>query len=159
MCRHIGRAFGDKPSMDLVFTERTIPKIRSPTSNAAFGRFGSALIISVTRMGEILAARWFTARIKKQGFSSIGSIRRTTSVSRMARSKVKLTLTAGRHVWRDLGCEDQVRRSAGEIPKEFQPPSRRSLSRKKTSQHEVLATSQRQMRRTMNPRESQRLRT
>src|SRR5206468_11191415 len=50
---HWREPFGDKPSIDLVFTEKDHFKDKKPDLNAAFGRFGSALITSVHDDGEI----------------------------------------------------------------------------------------------------------
>src|SRR5437867_2592129 len=71
---HWREPFGDKPSMDLVFTEKDHSKDNKPDLNAAFGRFGSALIISVHEDGEIFGCEVVHSAHKKQGFSSIGSI-------------------------------------------------------------------------------------
>jgi len=46
--------FGDKPSMDLVFTEKDHSKDNKPDLNATFGKFGSALIITVHQDGKIV---------------------------------------------------------------------------------------------------------
>jgi len=66
--------FGDKPSMDLVFTEKDHSKDKKPDLNAAFGRFGSALIISLHDDGEIFGCQVVHSAHQKQGFSSVGSI-------------------------------------------------------------------------------------
>ena len=54
---HWREPFGDKPSVDLVFTEKDHSKDKKPDLNAAFGRFGSALIISVNDDGEIFGCQ------------------------------------------------------------------------------------------------------
>ena len=72
---HWREPFGDKPSMDLVFTEKDHSKDKKPDFNAAFGKFGSALIISVHEDGEIFGCQVVHSAHQKQGFSSIGSQR------------------------------------------------------------------------------------
>src|SRR5262249_49686260 len=71
---HWREPFGDKPSMDLVFTEKDHSKDKKPDLNASFGRFGSALIISLHEDGEIFGCQVVHSAHQKQGFSSIGSI-------------------------------------------------------------------------------------
>jgi hypothetical protein len=66
--------FGDKPSMELVFTEKDHSKDKNPELNAAFGRFGSALIISAHDDGQIFGCQVAHSAHQKQGFTSIGSI-------------------------------------------------------------------------------------
>ena len=48
---HWREPFGDKPWMVLVFTEKDHSKDKKPDFNAAFGKFGSALIISLHEDG------------------------------------------------------------------------------------------------------------
>ena len=71
---HWKQPFGDKPSMDLVFTEKDHSKDNKPDFNAGFWKFGSALIISLHDDGEIFGCQVVHSAYKKQGFSSIGSI-------------------------------------------------------------------------------------
>src|SRR5437016_10141711 len=74
---HWREPFSDKPSMVLVFTEKDHSKDKKPDFNAAFGKFGSALIISLHEDGDIFGCQVVhTAHEKqKQGFSSIGTIK------------------------------------------------------------------------------------
>jgi hypothetical protein len=71
---HWREPFGDKPSMDMVFTEKDHSKDKKPDLNAAFGRFGSALIVSLHEDGGIFGCQVVHSAHQKQGFSSIGSI-------------------------------------------------------------------------------------
>ena len=48
-----GEPFSGKPGIVLVFTEKDHSKDKKPDMNAAFGRFGSALIISLHEDGSI----------------------------------------------------------------------------------------------------------
>src|SRR4029453_14351370 len=71
---HWREPFGDKPSMDLVFTEKDHSKDKKPDFNAAFGRFGRALIISLHDDGEIFGCQVVHTAHQKRGFASIGSV-------------------------------------------------------------------------------------
>jgi len=117
---HWGEPFGDKPSMDLVFTEKDHSKDKKPDLNAAFGRFGSALIISVHEDGEIFGCQVVHSAHQKQGFSSIGSIH--TNDFSFEGGKVELT-TDGQVDTFGETWEVKIKFVAplGEIPKEFQP--------------------------------------
>jgi len=114
--------FGDKPSMDLVFTEKDHSKDKKPELNAAFGRFGSALIMSLHDDGEIFGCQVVHGAHKKQGFSSIGSIH--TNDFTFENGKVEGELTTDGQV-DTFGETWEVKLKfvapLGEIPKEFQP--------------------------------------
>jgi hypothetical protein len=126
--------FGDKPSMDLVFTEKDHSKDKKPDLNAAFGRFGSALIISLHEDGSIFGCQVVHGAHQKQGFSSIGSIH--TNDFTFENGKVEGELTTDGQVdtfgetW-----EVKVKFLAplGEIPKEFQPAEAKTTEEKPSS--------------------------
>src|SRR5437667_9845968 len=90
---HWREPFNDKPSMMLVFTERDHSKDEKPDFDAGFGKFGSALIISLHEDGDIFGCQVVhTAHEKqKQGFSSIGTIK--TNNFEFADGKVQGELT------------------------------------------------------------------
>jgi hypothetical protein len=69
--------FNDKPSIKLIFTEKDHSKEKRPSLKAAFGDFGSSLIISLHEDGSIFGCQVAHAAHKNQGFSSIGNIRTT----------------------------------------------------------------------------------
>jgi hypothetical protein len=119
---HWREPFGDKPSMDLVFTEKDHSKDKKPDLNAAFGRFGSALIISVHDDGGIFGCQVVHSAHKKQGFSSIGSIH--TNDFTFEGGKVEGELTTDGQV-DTFGETWEVNikfvTPLGEIPKQFQP--------------------------------------
>src|SRR6476661_5386506 len=66
--------FDGKPGIMLVFTEKDHSKDKKPDFNASFGRFGSALVISVFEDGRIYSCQVAHSAHKKQGFSSVGNI-------------------------------------------------------------------------------------
>jgi hypothetical protein len=114
--------FGDKPSMDLVFTEKDHSKDSKPDFNASFGKFGSALIISLHDDGEIFGCQVVHSAHQKKGFSSIGSIH--TNDFTFENGKVEGELTTDGQV-DTFGETWEVKikfvAPLGEIPKEFQP--------------------------------------
>jgi hypothetical protein len=119
---HWREPFGDKPSMDLVFTEKDHSKDKKPDLNASFGRFGSALIISLHEDGEIFGCQVVHSAHQKQGFSSIGSIH--TNDFSFEGGKVEGELSTDGQV-DTFGETWEVKikfvAPLGEIPKEFQP--------------------------------------
>ena len=64
----------DKPTIKLVFTEKDHSKDKKPDFNAGFGRFGSALLITVNPDGKIIGCEVAHAAHEKGTFSSLGSI-------------------------------------------------------------------------------------
>jgi hypothetical protein len=118
---HWREPFGDKPSMDLVFTEKDHSKDKKPDLNAAFGKFGSALIISLHQDGEIFGCQVVHSAHQKQGFSSIGSIHTNDFTFEGGKVEGELT-TDGQVDTFGETWEVKVKFVAplGEIPKEFQ---------------------------------------
>src|SRR5205814_10296451 len=108
--------------MDLVFTEKDHSEDKKPDLNAAFGRFGSALIMSLHDDGEIFGCQVVHNAHKRQGFSSIGSIH--TNDFSFENGKVEGELTTDGQV-DTFGETWEVKikfvAPLGEIPKEFQP--------------------------------------
>jgi hypothetical protein len=118
---HWREPFNDKPGMVLVFTEKDHSKDNKPDFNAAFGKFGSALIISLFEDGDIFGCEVVHSAHKKQGFSSLGSIR--TSNFKYEEGKVEGELmTEGQLEFFGDTWEVNLKFVAplGEIPKEFQ---------------------------------------
>jgi hypothetical protein len=114
--------FGDKPSMVLVFTEKDHSKDKKPDFNAGFGKFGSALIISLHEDGGIFGCQVVHSAHAKQGFSSIGEIK--TDNFKFEEGKVEGDLVTEGQV-DTFGEKWEVNLKfvapLGEIPKEFQP--------------------------------------
>jgi hypothetical protein len=118
---HWREPFGDKPSMDLVFTEKDHSKDKKPDLSASFGRFGSALIISLHGDGEIFGCQVVHTAHQKQGFSSIGSIHTNDFTFEGGKVDGELT-TDGQVDTFGETWEVKIKFVAplGEIPKEFQ---------------------------------------
>jgi len=120
---HWGEPFSGKPGMVLVFTEKDHSKDPKPDFNAAFGKFGSALIISVFEDGDIFGCQVVHSAHKKQGFSSTGRIK--TNNFKFEEGKVEGELTTeGEDDTFGEKWEVNLKFLAplGEIPKEFQVP-------------------------------------
>jgi hypothetical protein len=113
--------FSNQPSMVLVFTEKDHSKDKKPDFDAGFGKFGSALIISLHEDGDIFGCQVVHTAHKKQGFSSIGQIK--TNNFEFADGKVQGELsTDGQAEVFGETWEVNLKFVAplGEIPKEFQ---------------------------------------
>src|SRR5438128_2953897 len=72
---HWREPFSDKPSMVLVFTEKDHSKDKKADFNAGFGKFGSALVVSLHEDGDIFGCEVAHTALKHQNFSSIGHIK------------------------------------------------------------------------------------
>jgi len=118
---HWREPFGDKPSMDLVFTEKDHSKDKKPNLNASFGRFGSALIISLHDDGEIFGCQVVHSAHQKQGFSSIGSIHTNDFTFENGKVEGELTTDGQLDTFGET-WEVKIKFVAplGEIPKEYQ---------------------------------------
>jgi hypothetical protein len=120
---HWREPFNNQPGMVLVFTEKDHSKDTKPDFNAAFGRFGSALIISLHKDGGIFGCQVVHTAHEKQGFTSIGSIK--TNNFKFEDGKVEGELTTDGQV-DTFGETWEVNLKfvapLGEIPKEFQLP-------------------------------------
>jgi hypothetical protein len=119
---HWREPFGDKPSMVLVFTEKDHSKDKKPDFNAGFGKFGSALVISLYEDGDIFGCEVAHSALKHKNFSSVGTIK--TNDFEYADGKVQgeLTMDGPADVFGET-WEVNLKFLAplGEIPKEFQP--------------------------------------
>jgi hypothetical protein len=119
---HWREPFGDKPSIVLVLTEKDHSKDKKPDFNAGFGKFGSALIVSLHEDGDIFGCEVAHSALKHQNFSSIGKI--STNDFEYADGQVKGELaTDGPADVFGESWEVNIKFVAplGEIPKEFQP--------------------------------------
>jgi hypothetical protein len=155
---HWREPFADKPSMDSVFTEKDHSKDKKPDLNAAFGRFGSALIISLHDDGEIFGCQVVHSAHQKQGFSSVGSIQTNDFTFEGGKVEGELTtdgqLDAFGETWE---VKIDFVAPLGEIPKEFQPES--NTAEKEEKQTSTTSNeSRRRMSPTMTPRDTRRLR-
>lgn len=114
--------FSGKTGITLVFTEKDHSKEKKPDTGAMFGRFGSALIISLHEEdGQIYGCQVVHSAHQKQGFTSIGRIEATEF--NYADGKVEGGLTT--HGEADTFGEKwevdlKFVAPLGEIPKEFQ---------------------------------------
>lgn len=132
-----GEPFSGKQGMVLVFSEKDHSKVKKPDFDAAFGKFGNALIISVFEDGSIFGCQVVHSAHKKQGFSSIGSIR--TNNFKFEEGKVEGELVTDGQLeffgdtW-EVNLKFVV--PLGEIPKEFQVPDSKKPEEKATTKPE-----------------------
>ena len=119
---HWREPFGDKPSILLVFTEKDHSKDKKPDFNAGFGKFGSALIVSLHEDGDIFGCDVAHSALKHQNFSSIGKIRTNNFEYADGQVKGELTTDGPDDVFGET-WDVNVKFVAplGETPKEFQP--------------------------------------
>ena len=119
---HWREPFGDKPSIVLVFSEKDHSKDKKPDFNAGFGRFGSALIVSLHEDGNIFGCEVAHTALKHQNFSTIGKINTNDFEYADGQVKGELTTDGVADVFGET-WEVNVKFVAplGEIPKEFQP--------------------------------------
>ncbi len=118
-----GEPFSGKPSIVLVFSEKDHSQNKKPDFDAAFGKFGSALVISLHEDGNIFGCQVAHSAHKKQGFSSVGQIR--TDNFKFEDGKVEGALvTEGQLEFFGDTWEVNLKFVAplGETPKEFQVP-------------------------------------
>jgi hypothetical protein len=132
---HWREPFNNQPSMVLVFTEKDHSKDKKPDFNAAFGKFGSALIISLHEDGDIFGCQVVHTAHQKQGFSSIGQIK--TNNFQFADGQVQGELTTDGQV-EVFGETWEVNLKfvapLGEIPKEFQVADSEKPEKDETNQ-------------------------
>jgi len=116
-----GEPFDGKPGIVLVFTEKDHSKDNKPDFNASFGKFGSALIISLHEDGQVYGCEVVHSAMEKKNFSSLGNIE--TSAFTYDEGKVDGELTTNGPV-DTFGEKWEVKikfvAPLGEIPKEYQ---------------------------------------
>ena len=72
-----GEPVFDKETIVLIFTEKDHAKAAKPENKAAFGDFGSALVVTVDSEGKIVGCEVAHAAHDKRAFSSVGTIQLT----------------------------------------------------------------------------------
>jgi hypothetical protein len=129
-----GEPFSGKTGIVLVFTEKDHSKDKKADWNAAFGKLGSALVISLHDDGGIYGCQVAHSAHKKQGFSSIGNIEMADFS--FADGKVEGELTTNGQV-DTFGETWEVKLKfvapLGEIPKEFQVPEKKKTEKPTTT--------------------------
>ena len=119
---HWREPFGDKPSIVLVFTEKDHSKDKKPDFNAGFGKFGSALIVSLHEDGDIFGCEVVHSALQHKNFSSIGTIKTNDFEYADGQVKGELTTDGQAEIFGETwGVNVKFVAPLGEIPKEFQP--------------------------------------
>jgi hypothetical protein len=118
---HWTEPFNDKTGMVLVFTEKDHSKEKKPDTGAMFGKFGSALIISLHEDGGIYGCQVVHTALKNQGFSSVGNIEAPEFTYADGKVEGELSTNGPVNTFGDT-WEVKIKFVAplGEIPKEFQ---------------------------------------
>jgi hypothetical protein len=130
---HWREPFGDKPSIVLVFTEKDHSKDKKPDFNAGFGKFGSALIVSLHEDGDIFGCEVAHSALKHKNFSSIGKIATNDFEYADGQVKGKLTTDGPADVFGEAWeVNVQFVAPLGEIPKEFQPAAPKETEQETT---------------------------
>jgi hypothetical protein len=130
---HWREPFSDKPSIVLVFTEKDHSKDKKPDFNAGFGKFGSALVVSLHEDGDIFGCEVAHSALQHKNFSSIGKIRTNDFEYADGQVKGELTTDGPADIFGE-SWEVNVKFVAplGEIPKEFQPAASKQPERDTT---------------------------
>src|SRR6266481_410222 len=132
---HWREPFGDKPSMVLVFTEKDHSKDTKPDFNAGFGKFGSALVVSLHEDGDIFGCEVAHSALKHQNFSSIGKIRTNNFEYADGQVKGELTTDGPAEVFGEtwevnVKCVAPLRA----MTKEFQPAASKETEKDATDE-------------------------
>jgi hypothetical protein len=135
---HWREPFGDNPSIVLVFTEKDHSKDKKPDFNAGFGKFGSALIVSLHEEGDIFGCEVAHSALKHQNFSSIGKIMTNDFEYADGQVKGELTTDGPADVFGE-SWDVNIKFVAplGEIPKEFQPAASKEPEESATDKAET----------------------
>ena len=131
---HWREPFSGKQGMVLVLTEKDHSTDKKPDFNAAFGKFGSALIISLFEDGDIFGCQVVHSAHKKQGFSSVGQIKTDNFKFDDGKVEGELTTDGQAEVFGET-WEVNLKFVAplGEIPKEFQVLDSKTTEEKTTT--------------------------
>src|SRR5581483_3431593 len=113
--------FDNKPGILLLFTEKDHSQDKKPDNSAMFGRYGSALIISLHEDGSIYSCQVVHNAMKNKGFSSSGSIEATPFTYENGKVEGEITTNGPVDTFGEK-WEVKLKFVAplGEIPKEFQ---------------------------------------
>jgi hypothetical protein len=140
---HWREPFGDKPSIVLVFTEKDHSKDKKPDFNAGFGKFGSALIVSLHEDGDIFGCEVAHSALKHKNFSSIGKIATNDFEYADGQVKGKLTTDGPADVFGEAWeVNVQFVAPLGEIPKEFQPAAPKEADQETTDKQATTELSE-----------------
>jgi len=127
---HWREPFNNQPSIVLVFTEKDHSKDKKPDFNAAFGKFGSALIISLHEDGDIFGCQVVHTAHQKQGFSSIGQIKTNNFQFADGQVQGELTTDGPAEVFGETWeATSSLSRRSERSQKSFRSPIRRSPKR------------------------------
>ncbi|HEV3409927.1 MAG TPA: hypothetical protein VG095_06520 [Chthoniobacterales bacterium] len=128
---HWREPFNDKPGIALVFTERDHSKAQKPDFDAAFGKFGSALIISLHEDGNIFGCQVVHTAHKKQGFTSLGRVQTNNFEYADGKVQGELATDGELDVFGETWQADlKFVAPLGETPSQFQPAKAKQTSQR-----------------------------
>jgi hypothetical protein len=132
---HWREPFDDKPSIALVFTAKDHSKDKKPDFDAAFGKYGSALIVSLHEDGTIFGCEVVHTALKKQNFSSVGKIKATNFKYADGKVEGELTTEGEDEFFGDTWEVKDLKFTAplGPIPAEFQPKAAKKPEKESSS--------------------------
>lgn len=125
--------FADKPSIAIILTEQDHSKDKKPDFNAGFGKFGSALIVSLHEDGSIFGCEVVHKGLKKPNFSSVGKIKANNFKYADGKVEGELTTEGEDEFFGDVWEVKDLKFVAplGPITPEFQPkPEKKSEDEK-----------------------------
>jgi len=70
-----GDPWEGKPTTVIVLSEKEMTAGSSPDFDAGFGKFGSALVVTVDSQNDIISTQIYHTAHKKKGFSSVGRMK------------------------------------------------------------------------------------
>jgi hypothetical protein len=85
--------FASKPTIVMVFSEKDHSKDKNPRIGALFGKYGSALTITIDENGKIVGCDVAHTAHKNSGFSAIGDLK--MSDFKLAEGKMQGKLSTG----------------------------------------------------------------
>ncbi len=113
--------FSGKTGIMLVFTEKDHSKVKKPDIDGMFGKFGSALIISLHEDGDIYSCQVVHNAMKNKGFSSSGSIEATPFAYENGQVEGEITTNGDVDTFGEKwAVKLKFVAPLGEIPKEYQ---------------------------------------
>ena len=147
-----GEPFSGKPGIVLVFTEKDHSKAAKPDFDASFGKFGSALIISLHEDGDIYGCEVVHSALEKKNFSSIGKIETSAFTSDDGKVEGELTTNGPADAFGE-SWEVKLKFVAplGEIPKEYQVAEK---TKEETRESEAKSSTTDDLDRGLVPNES-----
>ncbi|MEO7165834.1 MAG: hypothetical protein ABI787_03005 [Spartobacteria bacterium] len=136
-----GEPFDGKAGIVLIISEKDHSKDPKPDFNVSFGKFGSALLVSLHEDGGIYGCEVIHRGLKRPNFSSIGTIEATDFAYEDGKVEGNLT-TSGPAEFFDDTWEVNIKFTAplGPTPKELEPKAEPAAEEKPTQPNETTTS-------------------